>query len=120
VEGAHGELSARLADRLRGYNANRFPKLDAKAGRKVASVAFGANASLGFAGKRRADLELLETDFLERRRSFLVDDLARFDNSLAGDGILDGLTGRASDDAGRETYNLLFSVPQSSSVIMTS
>ena len=88
VERPHGELGSRLADRLRRDNADRFPELDGKPGREVASVTLGANASLGLAGQRRADLELLETDFLERRRGFLVDDLAGGDHGLAGDGVL--------------------------------
>jgi hypothetical protein len=39
VEGAHGELRARLADRLRGDDADRFADVDRRAAGQVAAVA---------------------------------------------------------------------------------
>src|SRR5579862_3068470 len=59
VERAHGELSAGLADRLRGDDANRFAHIDGRAAGKIAPVAGAATAARGFAGKNRTDLQLL-------------------------------------------------------------
>src|SRR5262249_17675063 len=48
VEGAHGELGARLADGLRGNHAHRFTHLDETAGGKVAAIATAAHTAPGF------------------------------------------------------------------------
>ena len=55
VEGPHGELGARLADRLRGDDADRVPDLDEEAGRRHDAVALAANPGLGLALEHRAD-----------------------------------------------------------------
>ena len=68
VEGTHGELRARLADGLRGDDADRFAALDQAAGGEVASVAELADAALGFAGQHGADLDALDTGGLNGRR----------------------------------------------------
>ncbi len=46
VEGAHGELRARLADRLRRDDADRLTEVDRRAAGKIAPVALGADAIL--------------------------------------------------------------------------
>ena len=60
VEGAHGELGARLADRLGGDDADRLADVDRRAAGKIAAVAGGADAVLGLAGEDRTDLDLLD------------------------------------------------------------
>ena len=57
VEGAHGELGARLADRLRRDDAHRLAHVDRRAAREIAAVALGADAELGLAGQHRADAD---------------------------------------------------------------
>ena len=47
VEGAHGELGARLADRLGGDDADRLAHVDDGAAREVAAVALDADAVCG-------------------------------------------------------------------------
>ena len=47
VEGAHGELGARLADRLGGDDAHRLADVHRRAARQVAAVAGAADADLG-------------------------------------------------------------------------
>ena len=54
VERSHGELCARLADRLRRHDADRLAHLNELARGKVASVAGLADASRGDAGEWRA------------------------------------------------------------------
>jgi hypothetical protein len=51
VEGPHGELRARLADRLGGDDADRLADIDRRAAGEVAPVAFGADAMLALAGR---------------------------------------------------------------------
>src|SRR5580693_9358615 len=60
VERAHGELSARLADRLGGDDAHRLAHIDRGAAGKVAPVALAAGAAAGLAGEHGADLDLLD------------------------------------------------------------
>ena len=73
VEGTHGELRARLADRLGGDDADRFADLDHLAAGQVAAVAAAADAATGFAGQTRADLDLLDAGFLNRVRQLVGD-----------------------------------------------
>ena len=47
VEGTHGELGARLADRLRRDDAHGFAHVDGRAAREVTAIALGADAELG-------------------------------------------------------------------------
>ena len=63
VEGPHRQLRARLADRLRGDDADRLADVDRRAAGEIAPVAGGADAADALADQRRADLHRL------RRRS---------------------------------------------------
>ena len=87
VEGAHRELRARLADRLRRDDADRLAHVDRRAAREIAPVAGAADAVLGLAGQHRADLHLLDAGGVDRRRyAFLDDHLAgRHDRSCRRD-----------------------------------
>ena len=60
VERPHGQLRARLADRLGGDDADRFTDADQVAGREVAAVARTADAVARLAGQRRANEDLLD------------------------------------------------------------
>jgi hypothetical protein len=46
VEGTHGQLRARLTDRLRGDNADSLTHVDRRTTRKVAAVAGAAHAAV--------------------------------------------------------------------------
>ena len=59
MERAHGELGARLADRLRGDDAHRLAHIDRRAAGEIAPVALAADAAAGLAGEHGADLDLL-------------------------------------------------------------
>ena len=52
VERPHGQLGARLADRLGGDDADRLADADQLAGGQVAAVARAADAVAGLAGER--------------------------------------------------------------------
>src|ERR671920_245054 len=56
VERAHGQLRARLADRLGGDDADRLADVDQAAAAEVAAVALRADAEARGAGQRRAHL----------------------------------------------------------------
>src|SRR4029077_15071348 len=99
VKRSHGELGAGFPDRLCGDDSHCLPELDGKSSRQIASVTFRANASFGFTGERRADLELLKSDFLQGRGGLLINDLAGLGDGSSRDRILDGLAACASNDA---------------------
>ena len=69
VEGAHRQLRARLADRLRGDHAHRLADVDQPAAAEIAAVALGADAEARVAGQRRAHLDLVDAGVLDRHRA---------------------------------------------------
>ena len=73
VEGAHRQLRARLADRLRGDHADRLADVHRRAARQVAAVAMAADADARFAGQHGADLHRLDTGRLDLVRLVLLD-----------------------------------------------
>ena len=75
VEGSHRELRARLADRLRGDDADRVADLDQPAGRQVAAVAVRADPLPQLAVERRADADLLDARRLDLLRAMSSRDL---------------------------------------------
>ena len=75
VEGAHGQLRARLADGLRGDDADRLADVDHMPAPEVAPVALGADAEAGFAGDRRAHLDFVDVCLLDFFDQFLVQHL---------------------------------------------
>jgi hypothetical protein len=99
MEGAHGELGARLADRLGGDDANGLAHVDRRAAGKIAPVALGANAVAGLAGERRADADLLDARLLDRLDLLLLHQLAGLDDHLAGRRVLHVLGRGASKHA---------------------
>ncbi len=76
VEGPHGELGARLADRLGGDDADRLAHVHAMTARQVAPVALSADAKARLAGDGRAHAHLVDTDLLEAVDPGLVEQRA--------------------------------------------
>ena len=98
VEGAHGELRARLADRLRGDDAHRLADGDRPAARQIAPVAVRAHAVARLAGDRRAHLDLVDALGLEQPHQLLIEQRAGRDQHLLGarlDDVLAPARGRA-------------------------
>src|SRR4051794_38733344 len=73
VERTHGELRAGPADRLGGDDADRFADLDQLAAGEVTAVAAAADSAARLAGEHRADLDLLDTRFLDGVREVFGD-----------------------------------------------
>src|SRR5262249_37176208 len=99
VEGAHGELGARLADRLRRDHADRFADVDRRTAREVAAVALAADAVLELAGQHRTHAPPLDMRLLDAVRDILGDFLAALDDDVAGVRVLDVLRRGAAEDA---------------------
>src|SRR5258708_2114791 len=83
VEGTHGEVRARLADRLGGDDAHRFADVDGRAPCQVAAVAGAADADLGFAGQHRTDADLFETGLVDLLDGDFIDQLAGLADHVA-------------------------------------
>src|SRR6266481_752184 len=99
VERAHGELRARLADRLRGDDAHRLAHLDRRAAGKIAPVALGADSTGGLAGEHRADAQFLHPGGLDGLDLRLFEQRALLDDDLVRGGIAHVLGGGAPEDA---------------------
>src|SRR5699024_7994446 len=61
VEGTHGQLRARLTDRLCGDNADGLADVDQLTTRHRATVAAGADTGGRFAGEHTANLDLRDS-----------------------------------------------------------
>src|SRR5439155_13293644 len=101
VEGTHGELRARLTDRLGGDDADRLADVDPLARGHVAAVAGLAHAVLGVAGEHGADPDLVDPGRSELALLGTVDLLADRDQHLAL-GRRDVLERRAAEQLGVE------------------
>ncbi len=98
MEGAHGQLGARLADRLGGDDAHRFADVHRGAAGQVAAVAGAADAGGRFTDQHRADLHRLDAGLLDLLDQGLVQvGVGRHDDVAAR--ILDVLGRRAAQDA---------------------
>src|ERR1700682_4680051 len=82
MERPHGELGARLADRLRGDDAHRLTDLDQLAGRQVAAIAQTADALARLAGEHRTHLDLGHARLDQVARLDVGDFRAFFDQGL--------------------------------------
>ena len=67
VEGAHGQLGARLADALRRDHADRLADVDRRAARQIAAVAQAAHPAQAVAGQHRADRHALDHRLVQNR-----------------------------------------------------
>src|SRR5579883_903375 len=99
VEGAHGELGARLADRLRRDDTDRLAMVDRRAAGQIAAIALAADAVDELAGQRRADLHLLDAGLLDGIDMSLLHQRAALDHDLVGRGIAQVLARDAAENA---------------------
>src|SRR6185312_4251606 len=83
VERTHGELRARLADGLRGDDADRFAHLDGRSGGQVTSVAARASPTTTLARQHRANFDPLNTRSLNLVGQLFADFLVHVDNHVA-------------------------------------
>ena len=102
VEGAHGQLRAGLADRLRRDDADRLAVVDRRAAGEIAAVALAADAVDELAGQCRADLHFLDAGLVDGVDMGLLHQRAALDDHLAGGGITHVIAGRAAEDARAE------------------
>ena len=99
MEGAHGELGARLADGLGGDDADRLADIDRGAARQIAAIAFAANAFRQFAGQHRTHAHLLDMGGFDLLGQVFGDFLAALDEDFAGVRMLDVFGRGAAQDA---------------------
>src|SRR3954471_14932639 len=99
VEGPHRQLGTRLADRLGGDNADRLANVDRRTASEVAAVALGADALLGGADQRAADLDTLQANLLDAGNHRLVEQRTFLDDRLTGLRIDDVFGGGAAEHA---------------------
>jgi hypothetical protein len=73
VEGAHGQLRSRLADRLCSDHADRFADVDRRTTTEVAAITLGAQTVTRFAGQRRARLDFVDPQLIDQIAMILAD-----------------------------------------------
>ena len=98
VEGPHGQLGARLADRLGRDDPDRLPDVHLMPVGEVSTVALLADAPSGMAGQNGADPEPLEPGHLQLLDLLFVDLLVRMEQELVRDRIIDILQRDPAED----------------------
>src|SRR6185312_3282942 len=98
VERTHRQLRARLADRLRGDDADRFADVDDMAAREVATVAGHADAAAGLAGEHRTDAHFVDAGRIDLADLVLVDLLVLLDEHFARIRVDNVLERHAAED----------------------
>ncbi len=82
VEGSHRQLCSRFADRLRGYDSNRFSQIGKTAGCEIAAVAPATDSTPRFACQHGADLHAFNAGVLDSVGNFLIDRSVLFEGRL--------------------------------------
>src|SRR5581483_1024377 len=98
VERPQRQLRARLADRLRGQDADRRPDVDEPPRRQVGAVAAAADATGRPARERASHAQLLQVQLGQHARLAGADDLA-LANQLAAGLVVQSLHADAALDA---------------------
>src|SRR5271156_6408857 len=98
VERTHRELRARLADGLRGDDADSFAEFDHAPGGEVAAVAESANSTTRFAGEHGANAHALDTGGLHLVGEVFGDFLVDVDDDRALE-VLDLVERNAANNA---------------------
>ncbi len=112
VEGAHGELSARLADGLGGNDADRLADVDHMATAQVTAIAHGANSAPGFAGQHRANFHLVNACSLDGIYPVFGDFFIHANDQLAAVRIKHVIAGHAAQNALADADDHLTAVQQ--------
>ena len=73
MECPHGQLRTRFTNRLGSNHTHCLAAFDKSSGGQVAAVAHAANASLGFTGQHRSNLDPFDTGPLDGPRQLLGD-----------------------------------------------
>ena len=84
VEGTKGQLRSRLTDRLCGNYTDGLSHLNHLTRCQVTTVAFAANAILGFTGQYRANLDSFDWRVFNHSSNLFRNLLTRFDDQFSG------------------------------------
>jgi len=87
MEGAQGQLGARLANRLGGDDTDRCSQVDHLATAKIHAVALGANAVNQFTSHRRADFDLIHAGIFKLAGQVVVEHIFTLCQDFTGAGI---------------------------------
>ena len=108
VKGPHRQLGPRLADTLRGDDADGHALFDHGATGQIHTVAAAANAERRFACQRAANLDFLQPQILDFAGDIERDHVVFADDHLVGDRIDDVLPADAAHDGfGQLDFDLL-------------
>src|SRR5262249_54059798 len=112
VEGAHGELRTRFADRLRGDDTHGLADRNRPAACQIAPVAMRAHTVARLAGYRRAYLDLVDALGLEQPHQLLIEQRTGRDEHLLAARLDDVLREHASEHALTERLHHITALDQ--------
>ena len=106
MERTHGQLSARLADRLRRDNANSLTHIHRCAAGQITSVTLAANAVWRFAGQNRTNLHFLDSGRIDAVHMPFLNHVAGCNNHGAIKLLQILSRGAAQNTNGQRCHNL--------------
>ena len=80
VEGPHGELGTRFANRLRSNHADGFAGIHQRATAQITAIALGAQTVTGVTGQRCANLDFVHTGLIDQITQIFGQHSARLDD----------------------------------------
>src|SRR6266849_6160794 len=99
VEGAHGELGARLADGLGRDDADGFAQFHQAAGGQIAAIASDADAFFALAGEDRTEFNFLHAGGFDGLGAHLINFLVGLGNHGLGVArVMNVVTGKTADE----------------------
>ena len=105
VEGTHGQLGTRFADRLRRNDTDGFARIDQFTASQVTAVTFRTQAVTGFTGNRRADFHFIHTGVVDDVHQLFGQQGSGFHQCFVGRRINDILCGHASQNTVAQCFN---------------
>src|SRR6056297_195750 len=105
MEGSHGQLGTRFADRLGSDNTDCLAKVDQVSTGQITAVTQGTNTTLALTGQNRANLDALKAGIFDSGDPILINHVVRFNQHLVSNRIDNFIQGHPTKDTIAKTLD---------------